>query len=86
MHHKSGAQKRKEKKRHAMRAEGVKEQNTLQQHGFDVTEDSEGTDREKNQCSSVQPNEEARVAPSHSDIAIKVLSKEDIENIQKEVL
>ena len=35
-HHKSGAQKRKEK---AMRAE-VKGQNTLQQHGFDVTEDS----------------------------------------------
>ena len=30
-HHKSGAQKRREK---AMRAEGVKEQNTLKQHGF----------------------------------------------------
>ena len=53
-HHKSGAQKRKEK---AMRAD-VKGQNTLQQHGFNVTEDSEGTDREKNQCSSVQPSAE----------------------------
>ena len=30
-HHKSGAQKRREK---AMRAEGVKGQNTLKQHGF----------------------------------------------------
>ena len=37
----------------AMRAEGVKGQNTLQ-HAFDVTEDSEGTDREKNQCSLVR--------------------------------
>ena len=49
-HHKSGPLKRKEK---AMRAE-VKGQNTLQQHGFDVTEDSEGTDREKSmqQCAA----------------------------------
>ena len=31
-HHKSGAQKR------TMRAEGVKGQNTLKQHGFDVSD------------------------------------------------
>ena len=49
-HNKSGPLKRKEK---AMCAE-VKGQNTLQQHGFDVTEDSEGTDREKSmqQCAA----------------------------------
>ena len=80
-HHKSGAQKRKEK---AMRAE-VKGQNTLQQHGFDVTEDSEGTDREKNQCSSVQPSAEEIIAPSHFDIAIEKLSIEDLAEIQEEV-
>ena len=34
-HHKSGTQKRREK---AMRAEGVKGQNTLKQHGFDVSD------------------------------------------------
>ena len=34
-HHKSGAQKRREK---AMHAEGVKGQNTLKQHGFDVSD------------------------------------------------
>ena len=57
----------------------------LQQHGFDVKEDSEGTDREKKQCSSVQPSVEAIIAPSHSDIAIEVLSKEDLVEIQEEV-
>ena len=34
-HHKSGAQKRREK---AMRAEGVKGQSTLKQHGFDKSD------------------------------------------------
>ena len=50
-HHKSGAQKR---KAIIMRVEVVKGQKMLQQHGFDVAEeDCEGSDCERNQCSSV---------------------------------
>ena len=56
-----------------MRVEGVKGQKTLQQNGFDVAEDCEGTDRERNQCSSV-PSAEAMTAPSDSEIAIEGLS------------
>ena len=66
-HHKSGAQKRKEK---AMRAE-VKGQNTLQQHGFEVTEDSEGTTVRRIKCSSVQPSAEEIIVPSHSILLLK---------------
>ena len=58
-HHKSGAQKRKQK---AMLVEGAKGQKTLQQHGFDY----------RNQYSSL-PSTEAMIAPS--EIAIEGLSE-----------
>ena len=65
-----------------MRAEGVKGQNTLKQHGFDVSE-------KQIKCSSqsVQPNTEEIEGPSHSDIGIateEVLNQEDLLEIQEE--
>ena len=65
-HHKSGTQKRKEK---AVRVEGVKGQKTLEQHGFDVAEDSEGTDRERN-TESMQQSAEC----GSNDISIRIRS------------
>ena len=50
-----------------------------------LTEDSEGTDREKNQCSSVQPScAEAKIAPSHPDNAIEVLIQEEVPRSEPE--
>ena len=78
-HHKSGTQKRKEK---AVRVEGVKGQKTLEQHGFDVAEDSEGTDRERNQCSSL-PSAEAMTSPSESGPELLVGLSESLEILEE---
>ena len=61
-------------KKKAMCLERVKGQKSLHQHGVDVAEDCEGTDHERNQCSSV-PSAEAMTAPSDSEVAIEGLSE-----------
>ena len=57
-----------------MLVEGAKGQKTLQQHGFDLAEDCEGTERNRNQYSSL-PSTEAMIAPSDYEIAIEGLSE-----------